>query len=284
MIGPVYRFAPSPTGRLHLGHGYSAWVNWRAARTAGGRFLLRIEDIDNGRSRAEFIDGILEDLTWLGLDWDGPVRRQSEHFSDYAAALELLREAGLLYPCFCTRKDIAADIAAAGGAPHGLDGPVYPGLCKHLPAAEAASRIVSGAAHAWRLHADRAIACTGPLTWRGQPDAAPAPVDPGRFGDIVLARKDTPASYHLAVVHDDALQGVTHVLRGADLLGATAIHRLLQALLYLPVPVYAHHALLLDATGERLAKRRGSRSLADLRESGISAQAIIRDFETGVGI
>lgn len=283
MTAPVTRFAPSPTGRLHLGHAYSAWLNWRTAREGGGRFLLRIEDIDTARCREAHIDGILEDLAWLGLDWDGEVRRQSAHFGDYAAALETLRAAGLIYPCFCTRKDIAAEIARAGGAPHGTEGPVYPGLCKQLDPQHSAARIAAGEAHAWRLHADRALAQTGHLTWQGQPDQPPIAVDTAAFGDVVLARKDTPASYHLAVVHDDALQSVTHVIRGVDLVEATAIHRLLQALLDLPVPAYRHHALLRDEQGERLAKRRGAQSLADLRASGITAQAIIRDFETRVG-
>ncbi len=262
--GIVTRFAPSPTGLLHLGHAFSALVAWRAAREAGGRFWLRIEDIDTQRCRPEFSAAIEEDLAWLGLDWDGPVRVQSAHFADYAATLATLRGHGLLYPCFCTRAEIAA------AAPHGPEA-VYPGTCKHLDAGEAAARIVSGAAHAWRLHMDRA-AKGRMLRFRehGQRRAC----DPIPFGDVVLARKDTPASYHLCVTHDDAAQGVTLVTRGEDLLPATAIHRLLQALMGWPEPKYAHHGLLMNAGGQRLAKREGAPSIRALREAGLSAAAV----------
>jgi glutamyl-Q tRNA(Asp) synthetase len=268
----VTRFAPSPTGRLHLGHAYSAWLAYRFARDRGGRFLLRIEDIDPGRSRAEFVDGIVEDLGWLGLDWDGPMRRQSEHLGDYAAALERLKAAGLVYPCFCTRREIEAEIAASGAAPHGPDGPVYPGTCRRLPADEREARLASEP-HAWRLDM-AATARAGPLAWQ---DSAVGEVvaRPELFGDVVLARKDAPTSYHLAVVHDDALQGVTDIVRGEDLFAATHVHRLLQALLGLPTPRYHHHPLIRDDSGRRLAKRDRAATLAELRDGGADPLAIL---------
>ncbi|MGJ3259725.1 MAG: tRNA glutamyl-Q(34) synthetase GluQRS [Rhodospirillales bacterium] len=271
----VTRFAPSPTGYLHLGHAYSALFAARAAAEVGGRFLLRIEDIDQGRCRAEFETAIYEDLTWLGLAWETPVRHQSAHFGDYAAALGKLADAGLTYPCFCTRRDIQAEIDAAGGAPHGPDGPVYPGTCKHLSRAAREERIGTGEAHAIRLDMASAIARTGPLTWT---DAAAGIVtaNPTRFGDVVLARKDTPTSYHLAVTLDDHIQGVTLVTRGTDLFEATDVHRMLQALLDLDVPGYHHHPLLTDADGKRFAKRDKSLTLRELRESGKSAEEVIR--------
>ena len=272
----VSRFAPSPTGRLHLGHAYSAWLAHRFARGHGGSFLLRIEDIDPGRCREAFVDGILEDLTWLGLDWDGAVRRQSRHLDDYAAALERLRRLGLVYPCFCTRKAIADEIAASGHAPHGPDGPLYPGTCRRLGEAERAARLAAEP-HAWRLDMTAATARTGPLTWH---DAHAGPVNaaPQAFGDVVLARKDAPTSYHLAVVHDDALQGITDVVRGEDLFAATHVHRLLQALLELPTPRYHHHPLIRDAAGRRLAKRDRAATLAELRAAGVSPQQVIADL------
>jgi glutamyl-Q tRNA(Asp) synthetase len=271
----VTRFAPSPTGYLHLGHAYSALFAARAAAEVGGRFLLRIEDIDQGRCRAEFEEAIFEDLAWLGLGWETPVRRQSVHFEDYAAALGKLADAGLTYPCFCTRRDIQAEIDAAGGAPHGPDGPVYPGTCKHLSRAAREERIGTGEAHAIRLDMASAVARTGPLTWT---DAAAGTVtaNPARFGDVVLARKDTPTSYHLAVTLDDHIQGVTLVTRGTDLFDATDVHRMLQALLDLDVPGYHHHPLLTDADGKRFAKRDKSLTLRELRESGKSAEEVIR--------
>ncbi len=239
----VTRFAPSPTGLLHRGHAYSALFAAGAARRAGGRFLLRIEDIDPGRCRPHFVAAILEDLAWLGLVWEQPVRQQSAHMHDYRAALERLAGHGVLYPCFCTRKDIAAELARAGAAPHGPDGPVYPGTCRVLDPAEAARRIARGDAHALRLDIARALALTGPLTWRDQA-AGLCAADPGTLGDVVLARKEMPASYHLAVTVDDALQGVTLVTRGADLFHATLVHLLPLPLLYLHVP-YGHHPRLL---------------------------------------
>ncbi|WP_142847798.1 tRNA glutamyl-Q(34) synthetase GluQRS [Telmatospirillum sp. J64-1] len=263
----VTRFAPSPTGGLHLGHAHSALFGWLAARQAGGQFLLRLEDIDPVRCRPEFAEGILEDLAWLGLTWDGPVRRQSEHMEDYARALGRLDEMSLLYPCFCTRKDIQEEIARAGHAPHGPDGPLYPGLCRALPRAEADARMAAGEPYALRLDMHAAIAAAGPLTWhdRGKGEIV---ATPEIFGDVVLARKDVPTSYHLAVTVDDYLQGITLVTRGEDLFEATHIHRLLQALLGLHVPDWHHHRLLTDETGRRFAKRDKSLTLQALRESG----------------
>lgn len=270
----VTRFAPSPTGRLHLGHAFSALFAERAARTAGGRFLLRFEDIDGGRCRPEFAAGILEDLTWLGVRWDGPVRVQSEHADDYRAALVRLRGRGLLYPCFCTRKDIQDEIARAGHAPHGPDGALYPGICRGLAPAEAERRIAAGTPYALRLDMARALAAVpGPLRFEDR-DAGTIVADPAQFGDVVLARKDVPTSYHLAVTVDDALQGVTLVTRGLDLLPSTHVHRLLQALLDLPVPDHHHHRLLTDAAGQRLAKRADSASLATLRAAGAMPHAL----------
>ncbi|MBV8169667.1 MAG: tRNA glutamyl-Q(34) synthetase GluQRS [Alphaproteobacteria bacterium] len=270
----VTRFAPSPTGRLHLGHAFSALFAERAARAAGGRFLLRLEDIDRGRCRPAFATGIIEDLTWLGVRWDGAVRVQSEHFGDYRSALDRLRERGLLYPCFCTRKDIQDEIARAGHAPHGPDGVLYPGICRGLDAADAERRIAAGTPYALRLDMARALAVTSsPLTFADR-DAGTVSADPAQFGDVVLARKDVPTSYHLAVTVDDALQGVTLVTRGLDLLASTHVHRLLQALLDLPVPDYHHHRLLTDAAGERLAKRADAVSLATLRAQGETPAAL----------
>ncbi|MEQ9557456.1 MAG: tRNA glutamyl-Q(34) synthetase GluQRS [Rhodospirillales bacterium] len=265
----VTRFAPSPTGRLHLGHAYSAWFAWTQAAAAGGRFLLRIEDIDRGRCRPEFEDGIAEDLRWLGLAWETPVRRQSDHLADYTKALDALTDQGLVYPCFCTRKDIASEIAAAGHAPHGPDGPLYPGTCRTLDPILAADRMAAGDGFALRLKTDAASAMAGPLAWvdldRGEQAARP-----GLFGDVVLARKDTPTSYHLSVTTDDHLQGVTCVTRGQDLFEATHVHRLLQALLGLDTPVYRHHGLLAGPDGKRLAKRDRAETIESLRASGHS--------------
>jgi len=268
----VTRFAPSPTGHLHLGHAHSALFGWRAAEaaprdTGGGRFLLRIEDIDPQRCRPEFERDLMEDLAWLGLAWDTPVRRQSDHLDDYRAALERLRALGAVYPCFCTRKDIAAEIARAGHAPHGPDGPLYPGTCRALSETGRAARMAAGEAYAWRLDVAAAVRRVGPLRWfdrgRGWQDATPE-----ILGDVVLARKDTPTSYHLSVTVDDDLQGVTLVTRGEDLFFATHLHRLLQALLGLTVPEWHHHGLLTNERGERLAKRDRAQTLRSLREAG----------------
>lgn len=261
----VTRFAPSPTGRLHLGHAHSALDAWRRARRAHGRFLLRIEDIDPTRCRPEFITALFEDLAWLGLDWEQPVRRQSENFDDYRAALDCLRAMALLYPCFCSRKDIAA----AAAAPHGPDGALYPGTCRHLPAKVAAARQQAGEPFALRLDVARASEMVGPLIFEEE-QLGRVVVAPRQFGDVVLARRETPSSYHLCATVDDHLQGVTLVTRGEDLLPATHIHRLLQALLGLDVPRYAHHRLLTDSTGRRLAKRDAAAGLRSLREGGQS--------------
>lgn len=284
----VTRCAPSPTGYLHLGHAYAAGIAFLRARQSGGRFLLRIEDIDLTRCRPEFTTAIFEDLRWLGLTWEEPVRQQSQHFSDYAVALDSLRQRGLLYPCFCTRKQIQAEIAAAGQAPHGFEGAVYPGTCRHLSASERETRMAAGEAYALRL--DIAAACRHggkwPLSWhdetRGEQTVTPDLLISG-FGDVVLARKETPASYHLCVSHDDALQGITLVTRGEDLFAATHLHRLLQALFGWPVPVYAHHPLLTDDSGERLAKRKNAPALRDLRSSGLSPAEIWRRAGLTVG-
>ncbi len=274
-VETVTRFAPSPTGRLHLGHAYSAILAHDFARARGGRFLLRIEDIDGTRSRPEHVAGILEDLEWLGLTWDGDVVLQSERLALYRDALARLQAMGLLYPCFCTRKDIAA----SASAPHGPEGLVYPGTCRALAADERARRAATEP-HAWRLDMQAALArAVRPLDWNDHGTLIPA--DPSPFGDVVLARKDAPVSYHLAVTVDDAAQGVTDVVRGADLFAATHIHRLLQALLGLPTPLYHHHPLIAGPDGERLAKRQGAVSLADLREAGADPAAIVASLREG---
>ena len=281
MTSVVTRFAPSPTGRLHLGHAFSALTGWHAAQAAGGRFRLRIEDIDAGRCRPEFDAAILEDLAWIGLDWEQPVIRQSQRMAVYGTALAQLEAAELLYPCFCTRKDIRAEIARAGQAPHGPDGPLYPGICRHLAPADREMRIARGEPHALRLDIARAAQRVGPLTF-GDQHAGTVAVDATLFGDVVLARKDTPTSYHLAVVVDDAAEGITLVTRGRDLLPATHLHRILQALLDLPEPRYAHHRLLTDDFGRRFAKRDGSVTIEALRAAGHSPDAVRRlaGFET----
>ncbi len=266
----VTRFAPSPTGHLHMGHAYSALFAHRTARAAGGRFLLRIEDIDQARCRAEFDAALIEDLAWLGLDWDGPVRRQSEHFDDYRAMLARLDERGVTYPCFCSRKEIAAEVARAGAAPHGPSGTIYPGTCRALAKGERRDRIDSGAPYAIRLDVEKAMRITGRLTWHDR-DAGLIVAEPAIDGDVVLARRDAPVSYHLAVTVDDHLQGVTLVTRGIDLFPATHIHRLLQALLGYEAPDYHHHPLQTNAAGERLSKRDGALSIRALREAGKSA-------------
>ena len=275
----VTRFAPSPTGYLHLGHAFSAMTAWRRARESGGRFLLRLEDIDPSRCRPEFAAAIQEDLLWLGLDWDGPVRVQSEHLPDYQAVLDVLSDRGLLYPCFCTRADIAREIEASVAAPHAPDGSlVYPGTCRTLSADRRAARIAMGERFALRLDMQRAA--TEPLRYWEELQGETV-CDPMAFGDVVLARKDAPASYHLCVTHDDALQGATLVVRGEDLRSATDIHRLLQALMGWPVPRYAHHRLLTDADGRRLAKRDRAATLRDLRASGVSAAEVRGRLEAG---
>ena len=267
MHATVTRFAPSPTGHIHLGSAYSALFAERAARDGGGRLLLRIEDIDHTRCRPEFTASILEDLAWLGLAWEEPIRRQSEHFADYRAALTRLGDMGLVYPCFCTRTEIAAEIAAAAAAPHGPAGTLYPGTCRRLDPAERLARLARGENHALRLDVAKASAQAGPLAWhdrgRGEQCARPE-----TQGDVVIARKDVPASYHLAVTVDDDLQGVTLVTRGEDLFAATHVHRLLQTLLDLATPDYLHHKVLVGADGRRFAKRDKALTLRALREAG----------------
>jgi len=269
---PTTRFAPSPTGWLHLGHAYAAL--FAAERAGDGRFLVRLEDIDATRARPEYETAIFEDLAWLGLTWEQPVIRQSEHVPVYAAGLEKLRSLGLLYPCFCTRKEIQQEIAQAGNAPHGPDGPLYPGTCHGKSVGEGEDRIAHGEAYALRLDVAKAVAMVGKeLRWLDRAHG-PFTATPAIFGDVVLARKDTPASYHLAVVLDDARQGVTLVTRGEDLLPATHLHRLLIELLGLPVPEWEHHRLILDDQGRRLAKRDDARSLRTLRELGWTAERV----------
>lgn len=248
------RFAPSPNGPLHLGHAYAAIVAHDLARAASGEFLVRIEDIDGVRSRPELAEAFLADLAWLGLRWDGTVIHQSGRLAAYAAAAERLRGQGLLYPCTCTRAEIQAAAPTLGP-----DGPVYPGTCR--------GRTDRPAGAAWRLDVAAALARTGPLTWTDAL-AGPQQARPGLFGDVVLVRKDAPASYHLAATLDDAADGITLVTRGADLFAATHVHRLLQALLDLPVPRWHHHGLLVEPDGRKLAKRRGAPALADLRRTG----------------
>ncbi|MCW8915065.1 MAG: tRNA glutamyl-Q(34) synthetase GluQRS [Magnetovibrio sp.] len=275
----ITRFAPSPTGLLHLGHAYSAMLAYETAQHAGGRFLLRMEDIDHGRCREEFEHAIYEDLAWLGLTWETPVRRQSCCMDDYKAALDKLDSQGLLYPCFCTRKDIQAEITQAAGAPHlvqnGPDGPIYPGICRHLSPKQRHQRIQSGEPYALRLNMERALEIVGssPLTWQDQ-EKGPLTATPEIFGDVVLARKDTPTSYHLSVTVDDHLQGITNVIRGEDLFAATHVHRLLQNLLGLNTPTYHHHELLSSPDGRRLAKRDRAETLRILRESGMSPKQV----------
>ncbi len=269
---PVLRFAPSPNGELHLGHALSALTGYDIARRLGGRFLVRIEDIDLGRCRPEYIDGIFRDLEWLGVAWDGPVWRQSERFGAYEAAARKLAAAGLLYPCFASRSEI--QLAAHPGALDPDGAALYSGLHRHLSPAEIARRTAAGDAHAMRLHMEAALrnVADAPLTYVAL-DATLKPTrkiaDPSRWGDAVLQRKDVPTSYHLAVVVDDAAQGITHVVRGLDLLAATDLHALLQALLGLPTPIYHHHRLITDTAGRKLAKSLGDTSLAQLRDGGL---------------
>ncbi len=263
---PTTRFAPSPSGLLHIGHAYSAWFASQAAK--GGRFLLRIEDIDQTRCRPEFVSAIFDDLSWLGLTWEKPVRVQSEHFEDYRSALTRLSEMGLLYPCFCTRAEIRREIEGAANAPHGPDGPLYPGTCRFLSTSERDERVESGEPFALRLNVGEAARRVGQLEWRDEQHGV-LTARPEMFGDVVLARKETPASYHLCVTVDDALQGIEVVTRGEDLFEATHVHRLLQALLGLPVPLYSHHPLLTDETGKKLSKRDGAATLRSMREGGM---------------
>jgi glutamyl-Q tRNA(Asp) synthetase len=262
------RFAPSPTGLLHIGNGFSALTGWQRARARGGRFCLRIEDIDSTRCRPAFDAAILADLAWLEIDWDGPVLRQSQRLAVYAEAVAQLRGRGLLYPCFCSRADIAAAVAA----PHGPDGPLYTGTCRHLSQDERAEHMATKA-FAWRLDIGAALAQTGRLNWIDT-EAGRVAADPLAGGDIVIARKDLGVSYHLAVVIDDAAQGVTEVVRGIDLFPASHVQRLLQALLGLPETTYYHHRLIMAPDGRRLAKRDQDATLASLRAGGTGPEEL----------
>jgi len=277
MYSHVLRFAPSPNGYLHLGHAYSALLNSDMTRELGGRLLLRIEDIDGERCRPEYNAAIYDDLRWLGISWQEPVRRQSEHFADYRMAIARLEAEGLLYPSFESRRELAAlvaDLDRQGGWPRDPDGvPIYPGRARRLSAAEGARRRAAGEPFALRLAMDKAVARAGVLTWTetgagpsGQTGAITAA--PQMWGDVIMARKDSPASYHLAAVIDDALQGVTDIVRGQDLFWATGIHRLLQALLGLPEPNYRHHKLILDDAGQKLSKSTSATGLRELRGAG----------------
>jgi len=263
----ITRFAPSPTGYLHVGHAYAARFAEKIAHDNGGTFLLRIEDIDQGRCRPEFERGIFDDLARIGLVWQLPVRRQSENMDDYQVALKALDALGLIYPCFCTRKDILAEINSSSSAPHlitnGPDGPLYLGRCRDLNAEQRAQKLQSGLPYALRLNMNKAIKLAGPLTWTDV-QHGDIKATPEIFGDVVVARKDTPTSYHLAVTVDDHIQNVTIVTRGKDLFRATHIHRLLQALLKLNVPTYHHHELLLGFDGKRFAKRDQSQTIRAL--------------------
>jgi glutamyl-Q tRNA(Asp) synthetase len=273
------RFAPSPTGYLHLGHAFSAFNAWKRARDAGGRFLLRLEDIDPARCRPEYAAAIQEDLAWLGIGWDGAVRVQSEHLDEYQAVLDDLAERRLVYPCFCTRTEIAREVAAAAAAPHDPDGaPLYPGTCRRLSRLEREDRIAAGERFALRLDI---LAAHRPGLYFEEEAEGRIDCHPERFGDVVLARKDAPASYHLCVTHDDALQGVTLVTRGMDLKPATDLHRLLQALMGWGAPRYAHHRLVVDPQGRRLAKRDKAATLRSHRAAGITARSIIEMFGAG---
>jgi len=289
MPPPVFRFAPSPNGYLHLGHALSALINAEMARAAGGRLLLRIEDIDEARCRPEYEAAIYEDLAWLGIEWEQPVDRQSEHYDDYRATLRQLDALGLIYPSFESRAEIAVMVAAREAKapwPRDPDGvPLYPGTAKAMPPAERARRMATAEPYALRLDMQAALASTGPLSWnesgegpRGETGtvAADPAANPANWGDVVLARKDAPASYHLAVTVDDAAQGITDVVRGRDLFYATSVHRLLQALLGLAVPRYHHHRLILDADGNKLSKSTAATGLRELRAAGATPADIRR--------
>ena len=282
---PVFRFAPSPNGHLHLGHAYSALLNFDLARQSGGRFLLRIEDIDATRCKPEFEAAIYEDLAWLGIDWEQPVRRQSEHFDDYRAAIDQLSARGLVYPSFESRAEITRLVVqreTEGVWPRDPDGaPLYPGAAKSLSADQRVRLLESGMPYALRLDMAAACAGVGGLAWieHGEgPDRETGTVAarPEAWGDVILARKETPTSYHLSVVIDDALQGVTDVVRGQDLFWSTSVHRLLQQLLGLPAPAYRHHRLILDPAGQKLSKATEARGLRELRAAGATPADIRR--------
>lgn len=269
------RFAPSPTGRIHLGHAFAAQVAYTLAQqSSGGRFLLRHEDIDAPRVRDSFYHGIEQDLQWLGLQWDETPLRQSKRASAYADALAQLQNQGLVYPCFCTRKEIQQELSGMSSAPHGFIHHSYPGTCRMLSRREQQAKLDSGTPHAWRIDSCLASSVAGALTFHSLRFGI-LPVDPNLLGDVVLARKDIGCAYHLAVVVDDAFQQITHVTRGDDLLPSTHVHRLLQALLGLPEPVYFHHPLMLDDSGKRLAKRCDSQSIAAMRDAGLTCDEVL---------
>ena len=274
----MVRFAPSPNGLLHLGHAYAAMVAHDYARERGGRFLLRIEDIDIGRSRPHFVESILADLRWLGLAWDGDVIFQSDRLESYAGAVERLKDMGLLYPCFCTRTSMR-QLQVDGPQPEGPDGPIYAGTCRQLDCDLAAERALAEP-HSWRLDVAKAIALTGALEWLDERHGRQV-IRAEKLGDVVLVPKDTPVAYHLAVTLDDARDRITHVVRGEDLFASTDIHRLLQALLGLPTPIYFHHPLLLDESGAKLSKSRDSASLSVLRAAGDSGYQLVQDLRHG---
>lgn len=275
----VSRFAPSPTGPLHLGHAYSMLCAHDAARAAGGAFRLRIEDTDVTRCRPEYRAAILDDMAWLGVEWDPPLVVQSQRLPLYQAALDRLIAEGLAYPCFCSRTDIAREVAASLSAPHRPDGPIYPGTCRYIPAELAASRAETEL-HSWRLDVGKAMAQIGALEWSDR-RAGRIAVDPDALGDIILKGRDRPASYHLAVVVDDAAMGVNLVTRGMDLFASTHVQRILQALLGLSEPAYFHHALIAGPDGQRLAKRAASAGLDRLRAGGVDGPALAADLRTG---
>jgi len=291
MTPPVFRFAPSPNGPLHLGHALSALLNFEMARAAGGRFLLRMEDIDATRCRPEFEAAIVEDLAWLGIEWDGPVRRQSDHLDDYRAALTRLEAMRLTFPSFESRAELAhlvADRESHARWPRDPDGvPVYPGTARQMTEQDRQARIGRGDAYAVRLDMEKAVEWTGALHWT-ETGAGPSgergaiPAEPQAWGDVIIGRKDAPTSYHLAVVIDDALQGVTHVVRGQDLFWSTSVHRVLQALLDRPAPVYCHHRLVLDGDGRKLSKSTAATGLRELRAQGLTV-ADIRRMVAGDG-
>ena len=268
------RFAPSPTGHLHLGHAYAAQVAWQLAQSLDGDFLVRFEDIDHTRVRDEFYRSTLDDLKWLGFHPFPEPQSQLDHLEDYQRALEILQTLGVVYPCFCSRRDIQSEIENMPRAPHGPEGPLYPGTCRHLSHAERKAKESTSQPPVWRLDATKAAEITGPLTF-SDGRLGTFSVDPHLLGDVILARRDIGTSYHLAVVLDDARQQITHVTRGKDLLSSTHIHRLLQTLLELPEPQYLHHVLVTDDAGHRLAKRDAARSLHQLREQGSSPREIL---------
>lgn len=278
----VTRFAPSPTGLLHRGHAFSALKTYRRAQSEQGQFILRIEDIDQTRCKQVFVEDLMIDLQWLGLRWEEPVLFQSSRFKAYADALNQLKVLGLIYPCFCTRADVKRAQADSAETPVGPDGPIYPGTCRALNESVAEKRIDTGEPYAWRLDVRKALGQISEAVFWYDEIAGELLAAPDKFGDVVLARKDTPTSYHLSVVVDDAFQAVTHVIRGMDLFEATHIHRLLQELLGLPVPVYHHHTLLMDVDGEKLAKRKGSESIKSLRMADLSAADFIRSVDNSL--